>query len=131
MPLQRRRVVGDDGAGAGGDQLVQASGVLAVHGTTSKAAAWARWTCSAGQGPFPQKFTGKERDGESGLDYFLSRYYASSLGRFNSVDPGNAGALLGDPLHHSRPGSPFGSGSPQTRHSVRRLAFNEPQEAHW
>jgi RHS repeat-associated protein len=33
-----------------------------------------------------QKFTGKERDIESGLDYFGSRYYASALGRFNSAD---------------------------------------------
>jgi RHS repeat-associated protein len=34
-----------------------------------------------------QRFTGKERDGESGLDYFLARYYASAQGRFTSVDP--------------------------------------------
>ena len=33
------------------------------------------------------KFTGKERDGESGLDYLGARYYGSSLGRFISVDP--------------------------------------------
>jgi len=33
------------------------------------------------------KFTGKERDGESGLDYFGARYYASALGRFLSPDP--------------------------------------------
>jgi RHS repeat-associated protein len=38
-------------------------------------------------GGLAQKFTAKERDAESGLDYFLARYYASSLGRFNSVDP--------------------------------------------
>jgi RHS repeat-associated protein len=33
------------------------------------------------------KFTGKERDSESGLDYFGARYYASPLGRFTSTDP--------------------------------------------
>jgi RHS repeat-associated protein len=33
------------------------------------------------------KFTGKERDSESGLDNFGARYNASSLGRFMSVDP--------------------------------------------
>ncbi len=33
------------------------------------------------------KFTGKERDMESGLDYFGKRFHASSLGRFMSVDP--------------------------------------------
>jgi RHS repeat-associated protein len=32
-------------------------------------------------------FTGKERDAESGNDYFGARYYASSMGRFMSPDP--------------------------------------------
>jgi len=41
--------------------------------------------------------TGKERDNESGLDFFGARYYWSSAGRFTSVDPGNAGADLADP----------------------------------
>jgi RHS repeat-associated protein len=36
-----------------------------------------------------QKFTAKERDVETGLDYFLARYYSSSQGRFSSVDPGS------------------------------------------
>lgn len=35
---------------------------------------------------FAYKFTGKERDTESGLDYFGARYYASSMGRFMSPD---------------------------------------------
>jgi RHS repeat-associated protein len=30
--------------------------------------------------------TGKERDAESGLDYFGARYYGSGLGRFTSPD---------------------------------------------
>jgi RHS repeat-associated protein len=34
-----------------------------------------------------QKFTQKERDNESGLDYFLARYYSSAQGRFTGVDP--------------------------------------------
>ena len=33
------------------------------------------------------KFTGKERDTESSLDYSGARYYASSMGRFMSPDP--------------------------------------------
>ncbi len=33
-------------------------------------------------------FTGKERDAESGNDYFGARYYASSIGRFMSPDDG-------------------------------------------
>jgi RHS repeat-associated protein len=35
--------------------------------------------------------TGKERDAESGLDYFGARYYGSSMGRFMSPDPSNLG----------------------------------------
>lgn len=34
-----------------------------------------------------QKFTGKERDSETGLDYFGARYMSSTQGRFTSVDP--------------------------------------------
>jgi RHS repeat-associated protein len=34
----------------------------------------------------PLHFTGKERDAESGNDYFGARYYASSMGRFMSPD---------------------------------------------
>jgi RHS repeat-associated protein len=33
-----------------------------------------------------QKFTQKERDNETGLDYFLARYYSSIQGRFTSPD---------------------------------------------
>jgi RHS repeat-associated protein len=33
-----------------------------------------------------QKFTQKERDNETGLDYFLARYYSSTQGRFTSAD---------------------------------------------
>lgn len=33
------------------------------------------------------KFTGKERDSESGNDNFGARYYSSSMGRFTSPDP--------------------------------------------
>jgi len=38
------------------------------------------------QYPTEHHFTGKERDAESGLDYFGARYYASSLARFMSPD---------------------------------------------
>jgi RHS repeat-associated protein len=33
-----------------------------------------------------QHFTGKERDTESGLDYFPARYFDSNMGRFLSPD---------------------------------------------
>jgi RHS repeat-associated protein len=35
----------------------------------------------------PRRFTGKERDQETGLDYFGARLLSSSSGRFTSVDP--------------------------------------------
>jgi RHS repeat-associated protein len=41
------------------------------------------------------KFTGKQRDTESQLDYFGARFYGSALGRFTSADPASAGS---DPL---------------------------------
>ncbi len=39
-----------------------------------------------------QRFTGKERDLESGLDYFGGRYFSGAQARFMSPDPGNAGS---------------------------------------
>lgn len=43
---------------------------------------------SSGDG-IRQQFTSKERDVETGLDYFEARYYSSTQGRFTSVDPGS------------------------------------------
>ena len=40
------------------------------------------------------RFTGKERDAESGNDYFEARYYASSMGRFMSPDWRSAPAAV-------------------------------------
>jgi RHS repeat-associated protein len=40
------------------------------------------------------KFTGKERDTESGLDNFGARYNASTMGRFMTPDPGNLSAIF-------------------------------------
>ena len=41
-------------------------------------------TLGSGQ---PREFTGKERDSETGLDYFGARYYSSRVGRFTTTDP--------------------------------------------
>ena len=54
------------------------------------------YTPSLTDGP-TQKFTGKERDAESGLDYFGARYFGGAAGRFASVDPENAGSDSEDP----------------------------------
>jgi RHS repeat-associated protein len=39
--------------------------------------------------PLKPGFTGKDRDGETGLDYFIARYYSGAQGRFTSTDPLN------------------------------------------
>ena len=44
--------------------------------------------------PYSYKFTGKERDTESGLDYFIARYYSSAYGRFLSPDEFTGGRFL-------------------------------------
>jgi len=41
-----------------------------------------------------QKFTGKERDAETGLDYFGARYFSSAQGRFTSPDEFKGGGLF-------------------------------------
>jgi len=43
--------------------------------------------CGAVTAGQPKRFTGKERDTETGLDYFGARYYASKIGRFTTTDP--------------------------------------------
>ena len=56
--------------------------------------------------PFPvARCSGKERDAESGLDYFLARYYSAAQGRFTSPDEFKGGpddALTGGDI--SQPG---------------------------
>jgi RHS repeat-associated protein len=49
-----------------------------------------------------QKFTSKERDGETGLDYFGERYYTSGLGRFTTVDPLGASVRASNPQTFNR-----------------------------
>jgi RHS repeat-associated protein len=44
-----------------------------------------------------QKFTGKERDAETGLDYFGARYFSAAQGRFTSPDAPFVDQHTGDP----------------------------------
>ena len=78
-------------------------------GTTRLLTGWEGWPMWSGTFlPFGQewnpeitvnhyKFTGKERDSESGLDNFGARYDSSQYGRFMTPDPGNAGADPSNP----------------------------------
>ena len=49
-----------------------------------------------------QKFTEKERDNETGLDYFGARYYANVQGRFVGADPLLSSASVSDPRSWNR-----------------------------
>jgi RHS repeat-associated protein len=51
-------------------------------------------SCSSAQSPaFCRDFTGKERDNETGLDFFLARYYSAAQGRFLSPDEFKGGPV--------------------------------------
>ena len=65
-----------------------------------------------------EEFTGKERDAETGLDYFGARYFSGAQGRFTSPDEFKGGGLV-DPAtgqHAFAPGPlPYADlGDPQT-----------------
>jgi RHS repeat-associated protein len=66
--------------------------------------------CAGFNYPF---LTQKERDIETGLDYFLARYYSSSQGRFTGVDPEQEGARNDDP--QSWNGYAYTGGNPVAR----------------
>jgi RHS repeat-associated protein len=51
-------------------------------------------TCTMRAAACASRCTGKERDTESGNDYFGARYYASSMGRWMSPDPSMESEIL-------------------------------------
>jgi len=60
-----------------------------VNGAIDPGSEWTSYPFGEGSSnpnPSPLHFTGKERDAESGNDYFGARYYASTTGRFLSPD---------------------------------------------
>ncbi len=58
------------------------------------------------------RFTGKERDSETGLDYFGARYFSGAQGRFASPDPGNASGFLYPEDPQSWNGYSYGRNNP-------------------
>ena len=75
-----------------------------VDGTMRWASGWVISSNTLGikgslyDGDAGSRSTGKERDAESGNDYFGARYYASNMGRFMSPDPlGNFVADVSNP----------------------------------
>jgi len=73
------------------------------------------------------KFTGKERDSESGLDNFGARYFAPTQGRFTSPDPGNAGAFTA-PVSSTTPATVPASATTSTISTATLLLKSIPAE---
>jgi len=76
-----------DGSDLLGTRRVQASASGTVELSFSNLPYGDGFTpAGSGQDATQHHFTGKERDTESGLDYFGARYYASTMGRWMSPD---------------------------------------------
>ena len=75
--------------------ISMASRSLSLRQTATKQGLGYVWNANASSNDIRYKFTGKERDGETGFDYtstnsvhsFGARYYASDLSIWLSVDP--------------------------------------------
>ena len=91
-----RAVTGSDGAApvvlSRHDYLPFGEEILGRGGRTAAL----NYVSDAISGP-AQKFTGKERDTESGLDYFGARYFGGAGGRFTSADAPFADQYTADP----------------------------------
>ena len=61
-----------------------------------------QYACATADDATPLHFTGKERDTESGNDYFGARYYASAMGRFMSPD----WSAQAEPVPYAKLGDP-------------------------
>jgi RHS repeat-associated protein len=78
--------------------VTDATGTVSYYDFTPFGEPW-----SVPSTPGTRQFAGKERDANSGLDYFGARYYASQTGRFTTVDPlTNIDAALTDPQRWNR-----------------------------
>ena len=77
-----------------------------------------------------QQFTSKERDNETGLDYFLARYYSSTQGRFTSPDEFQGDAyefwLLGNPSAGERQALPYGDIEVPQSLNKYQYGYNNP-----
>ena len=56
-----------------------------------------RGSCGPAEWTIVRQFTGKERDSETGLDYFGARYFSSAQGRWTSPDAPFADQHVEDP----------------------------------
>lgn len=70
------------------------------------------------------QFTSKERDAETGMDFFNARYYAGAQGRFTSVDPLPASGRVAKPQSWNRYAYVFNN--PLNLVDPHGLAENDP-----
>jgi len=73
-----------------------------------------------------QQFTSKERDAETGLDYFNARYYGSVQGRFTGADPLLASGRASAPQSWNR--YSYVLNNPMSLMDPSGLADNDPQK---
>jgi RHS repeat-associated protein len=77
--------------------------------------------------------TGKERDAESGLDYFGARYYGSNMGRFMSPDEPFVGQDFSDPqslnLYSYVQNNPLSNTDPDGRDCVTQTRTSSSTES--
>ncbi len=73
--------------------------------------------------PNPYKFTGKERDSETGLDYFVARYYSSGYGRFLSPDEFMGGPISASSSNDPLPPSPLPYAVMSNPQSLNKYAY--------
>jgi RHS repeat-associated protein len=80
-------------------------------------------TSFGGFGKKRYRFTGKERDEESGLNYHSARYYAPWLGRWSATDP--KGILDGQNLYRYSQSNPINFLDPSGSQSCHQCKFEE------
>jgi RHS repeat-associated protein len=66
-------------------------------GVGSRGNCWGTGLYPASPDVVSEKFTGKERDAETGLDFFGARYMSSAQGRFTGPDPSRLSAFIDSP----------------------------------
>jgi RHS repeat-associated protein len=95
------------------------------YGTSS----YRSWKTGAEVSAKRYRYTGKERDEETGLYYHGARYYAPWLGRWMSADP--AGTVDGTNLFAYVRGSPVVMSDPSGMSGMTGSSFNRRQRVVW
>ena len=83
---------------AGAIQAIRGTSILATDDQIMSQAGFRTPPTLGGRCAFVEnsaviRFTGKERDSETGLDFFEARYYSSAQGRFTSPDEFTGGPV--------------------------------------